>query len=57
MSNIWKMVMDWRYNPLSHTRHEHTVHGNAGAGVDVVHIFSMWVAVSPLASVPLPMPC
>ena len=26
MSNIWKMVMDWRYNPLSHIPDNNTRH-------------------------------
>ena len=26
MSNIWKMVMDWRYNPLSHIPDMNTRH-------------------------------
>ena len=38
MRNTWNMIMDWRYNPLvPHTGHEHTAHGDAGAGMDVVH--------------------
>ena len=26
MSNVWKMVMDWRYNPLSHIPDMNTRH-------------------------------
>ena len=26
MTNIWKMVMDWRYNPLSHIPDNNTRH-------------------------------
>ncbi len=28
---------------VPYPRHEHTAHGNAGAGMDVCIIFSMWV--------------
>ena len=42
MRNTWKLIMDWR--AICHIyQHEHTTHGNAGAGMDGCIIFSMWV--------------
>ena len=44
MSNIWKMVMDWRYNPLSHIPDMNTRHMvmQVLAWMWCI-IFSMWV--------------
>ena len=44
MSSIWKMVMDWRYNPLSHIPDMNTRHMvmQVLAWMWCI-IFSMWV--------------
>jgi len=44
MSNVWKLVMDWRYNPLSHIPDMNTRHMvmQVLAWMWCI-IFSMWV--------------